>query len=178
MDSMTPIQRPSLGETASLGRLYDARTDRFTSLSLLRGPPPMDVIRATDNHTTHSSFSTRDTYKDKFESMNISGDLGASFLSGLVQVGGSGRYLADRRESSLVMQASLYHHITTVDEELELDSNEIQQCLAFEGLSPDANTTSLATHVVTKISWGARNIVTARREISRSEKEHEVMGQL
>ncbi|KAI7976285.1 hypothetical protein EIK77_010758 [Talaromyces pinophilus] len=176
MDLMT-LERPALGETASLGSLYDARTDNFIGLSLLKGPPPENAVRTTDNHTTHSSFSTRDTYKDKFDNMRIGGDLSASFLAGLVTVGGSGRYLADKRESNLVIQASLHHHLTTVNEELDLDSSEIREQISFEGLSPGANT-DIATHVVTKISWGARNIVTAKREISRTEKRDEVMGQL
>lgn len=167
------IKRAALGRMASLGSLYDGRTDSFLSLSLLRTTTPPSAVDSMENHSTDIKFSKEDTYKEKFDRMGVSAELSASFLAGLVSVEGSGRYLTDRRDSNLVMQASMHYNITTINEELNLTTKEVKDCLAFSTLETDA-----ATHVVTGISWGAQCVVTAKREVALSEDREEITGAL
>jgi predicted GTPase len=167
------IKRAALGQMAPLGSLYDGRTDSFISLSLLRTTTPPSAVDTMENHSTDIKFSKTDTYKEKFDRMGVSAGLSASFLAGLVSVEGSGRYLTDRRDTNLLMQASMHYNITTMNEELNLTTKEVKDCLAFSTLETDA-----ATHVVTGISWGARCVVTAKREVALSEDREEITGAL
>ena len=166
------IKRPALGQMASLGTFYDARSDTFIPLSLLKTSPPAAAVTTIDMHKIDVKYSSTDTYKDKFERMGVNAELGASFLAGLVDVEGSGRYLADKRESNLVTQASLHYDITTVQEKLNFVAPEVKDCLAFSKI--DSN---LATHVVAEITWGAQNIVTAKRVMTRKEDRTQIEGQ-
>ncbi|KAI1496342.1 hypothetical protein F5X99DRAFT_75594 [Biscogniauxia marginata] len=167
------LNRPALGQTAALGSLYDARTDSFIPISLLKIPLPKGVVDTTQKHSTDIKVNKTDTYKEKFDTFGIDGELGASFLAGLVKVGGAGRYLSDKRDTNLAMHSSLYYNVTTVDEELNLASSGLKECLAFDVLEND-----IATHVVTKITWGCRCIVTAKRQHAFSEDKSQLAGEL
>jgi hypothetical protein len=166
-------KRPSLGHVASLGALYDARTDSFVPLSILKSTPLPNATRSTDKHSTDIKFSKRDTYKEKFDSLSVGAELSASVLAGLVNVEGSGRYLTEKRDSNLIMQASMHYSVTTVDEELKITSSEFKDCLAFQVLE-----SNVATHVVTGISWGAQCVITAKREVSVGEDRKQIEGNM
>lgn len=161
------LKRPALGQVASLGTLYDARSDTFMPLStppsnehsFLRGSPSARVITTTNIPTSDVKLSRNDTYKDKFDHMGIGPELGASFLAGLIGVEESGCYLNHERDGNLGMQASLHYNITTVHEKLEFGTGEVK-VLAFKKLEGSA------THVVAEITWGARCIVTAKHQLS------------
>lgn len=165
-------QRPALGQSAELGALYDARTDTFILPSLLTSSAPASSVSVTDNHTSEVKISTSDTYSEKLSKMNMNAELSASFLSGMVTVGGSGRFLTDTLESNRILQASLHYSITTVDEKLNFMNSELKQCLDMNALQSGA-----ATHVVAGIGWGAQSVVTAKHRMSNSEKRTEVEGQ-
>jgi hypothetical protein len=100
------LDRPALGQTASLGNLHDARSDTFITLSLLKFPSPFPspgAVETTHEHSASIKVSKSDTYKEKFDTSGIDSTLSASFLAGLVTVGGAGRYVSDRRDTSHVV---------------------------------------------------------------------------
>jgi hypothetical protein len=167
------LKRPALGQIAALGTLYDARSDTFVPLSLLNSSPPAAAVDKTEKHSTDVKISKTDTYKEKFARMGVDAELSASFLAGLVNVGGSGQYLADRRESGSVMLASMHYSITTVQEDLNLPAKELKDCFAFSTLE-----SNIATHVVTGISWGAHCVITAKQEITNFDDKTKIAGQL
>lgn len=80
------LKRPALGQIAALGSLYDARSDTFISLSLLKEAPPATSVETTQKHSTDIKFSRTDTYKEKFDRLEVEAALSASFLAGLVKV--------------------------------------------------------------------------------------------
>jgi hypothetical protein len=88
--------------------------------------------------------------------LDIGAQLGASFLAGLVTVEGSGKYLSERRDTNLVAQRSLIYNIKTVSEKLEFQTKEVKDNISWEAVD-----TGAATHVVSEIIWGSRNIMTA-----------------
>jgi len=167
------LKRQALGQIAALGALYDARSDNFISLSLMKEPPPATSIAVMPNHSTDIKISKTDTYKEKFDRLDVEAELSASYLAGLVKVSGSGRYLSDKRETNLVMQSSMHYRITTVEEELNLASADIKRCLAFDTFDSDA-----ATHVVTGISWGAKCVITAKSQVALSIDRNKIAGEL
>ncbi|KAF3914916.1 hypothetical protein ABW20_dc0107937 [Dactylellina cionopaga] len=167
------LKRPALGQVAALGSLYDARSDSFVGLSLFRSSPPISTVQTTENHTTDIKLTKLDTYKEKFDRLNLHSELGASFLADLFSVEGSARYLTETRDSSHVIQSSMHYRISTVEEELNLISPEAKDCLAFSTLETD-----IATHVVTGISWGAQCVITAQHRSTHSDDTGEIAGEL
>jgi hypothetical protein len=165
-------QRTALGQSAQLGSLYDARSDSFIGVSLLNDAPPTSAVTVTDNHTSEVTLSASDSYDEKLRRMDMDAELSASFLSGMVDVGGSGRYLTEKRESNRILQASLHYNVTTVHENLNFMSNDLQSYLAVGTLQSGA-----ATHVVVGIAWGAKSVVTARHRLSTTEDRSEIEGQ-
>lgn len=167
------IKRPALGQVASLGNLYDARSDSFISLSMLKSSPPDATLKIIDKHSTDIKLIRKDTYEEKFDNLGVNAELSASVLAGLASVEGSGRYLTDKRDSNLVMQASMQYAVTTVDEDLNITATELKDCLAFQALGAD-----VATHVVTGISWGAQCVITAKTYVSSADDKKQIAGNL
>jgi hypothetical protein len=98
-----------------------------------------------------------DTLVEKFSKLNITTDLSASFLGGLLTVSGSGNYLSQNKTSKLVQQASTVCNITTVDENLRIANSKLWPVLDLSALEHEE-----ATHVVVGIRWGARSVVTVK----------------
>ena len=173
MGNASHNSRPALGQLASLGSLYDARTDSFLAFSLFHKELPASCIKKSEMHSTTIKFAQTDTYQEKFNLLHIPGNLQASFLAGLIEVGGSGLYLKERRQTNQVAQCTLNYSTTTVQEVIKLSSPEIGSCLnstIFER--------GLATHVVTGIEWGANCIVTATSEVTQQQDKSNISGQL
>jgi len=160
--------RPALGQVASLGTLYNARTDNFVPISLLNAPIPDSAISRSDNHTTTFDYSESDSFEEKFSRMGLNAELKASFLGGLVNVAGSGSYLTESRDTNRIMQASLHYRITTVHESLQFMSNDLKGLFAFKNVDG-----SFATHVVAGITWGAYTVVTAKHQLSKHDTKTE-----
>lgn len=169
------ITRPALGQVASLGALYDARTDTFVPISLLNAPIPDSAITRTDNHTIKFDYSECDSFKEKFDKLGLSAELKASFLGGMVNVDGSGSFLNETRDTNKFMQSSLYYRTTTVHETLQFMSNDLRGILAFNNINAN-----FGTHVVAEITWGACTIVTAKHQLSKhgTETNAEIGGAL
>ena len=123
---MAQMQRPVLGQWAELGSLYDARTDTFVSRSLLKSALPAMAVTVTENPTSEIQLSFNDSYKERLSKMKIGAELGASFLSGLINVDGAANYLKDTRNSNSLEQASIHYIITTVEEKLSFASPELR----------------------------------------------------
>jgi len=147
------LERPALGEVASIGTLYDARTDSFLGLSLFNGLPP-DAVELTLAPSTVSDLSNSDSYEHKSRLLGISNDLAASIITGLTKVGGCGAYLTHQFRPSQARHLSTACRITTVVEELDLSAKDLRKSLAPTSL--DCGT---ATHVVIGIKWGAHYVI-------------------
>ena len=62
----------------------------------------------------------RDSLEDKVDLMNIEAGIKVSFLGGLVEVGGSARYLDDKRMSRYDARVSLKYNARTKFEQLTM----------------------------------------------------------
>ncbi|KAH6678225.1 hypothetical protein B0J14DRAFT_582210 [Halenospora varia] len=163
MNNLT--QRPALGQIASIGTFYDAKTDSFLENSLLKKALPLAAIVGSDATKKVVQVSYVDSYGEKFERMGVGNELGGSILAGMVEPTGSGKYLEESRESRQTLHAALHYKITTAQEKLNVMSDDIKDCL---------NTTSIrnseVTHVVTGIEWGVQSIVTAKHRLTADSK--------
>jgi len=174
MFSNLSTKRPSLGQIAELGDLYDARTDSFLSLSTLKASPPPSTLNRIDNLSRELEFTNNDTYAEKFNKMKLNAELGASFLSGLVSVNGSGRYLSETRTSSRIMQVSCLYNITTVREKLNFTA--FTDPVLKSHLNLNVIQSGIGTHVVSEIEWGANSVVNARYKVADRTNQSEVQG--
>ena len=94
---------PALGRSFTLGYLYDSRRDIIINKSLWDLEDLKDE-KVNITHQPYSNFSVAisDTIEDKANMMNIDANLKMSFISGLIKVGGSAKYLETRNSSSRV----------------------------------------------------------------------------
>lgn len=167
------LERPALGQVVALGSLYDARSDVFLPCSLFDETLPSDAVRTTQNQSVDTKIISGDTFAEKFDACSINSDLGVSILAGLAKVDGSGRYLSDKRDTNHAVYSSLRYDFPTVQEELNITASGIK-----EHVNPDVLDTAVATHVVTGISWGARYMFTAKRQLGPSENRGQVSSSL
>uniref|UniRef100_A0A3Q4HLM0 B30.2/SPRY domain-containing protein n=1 Tax=Neolamprologus brichardi TaxID=32507 RepID=A0A3Q4HLM0_NEOBR len=128
----------------SLGHLYTAY---FTLWD-------METIKkySTRQNQTSSNYeiTASDSIESKFSLLDVSASVKASFLGGLIEVGGSARYLNDNKKSKNQSRVTLHFSATTAYERLamthlEAKATQIQDVIKKSG----------ATHVVTGILYGA-----------------------
>ncbi|CAJ0552407.1 Ff.00g063860.m01.CDS01 [Fusarium sp. VM40] len=171
------LQRPALGQVATLGSLYDARSDTFLPLSFFNKPLPVDAVKSTKCSSPETRIISGDTLKDKFDACGIDGELGVSVLAGLAKVEGSGLYLSHELDTNYAVQGSLLYDDRSLKEDLNLSAGCIKECVAHTNLD-----TGAATHVVTGISRGARYIFAAKRRLQpfqdRPQASEELESQL
>ena len=171
--AQNPTQRPSLGQFADLGALYDARSDSFLSKSLLRGPAPETAVSTTRLQTGNIQLLDNDSYRARLSSMKVSTELGASFLSGMLNVSGAAEYLRDTRSSNFIEQASVQHVITTVEERLSIATPELRPYLCLDSVFGSG-----ATHVVAAIVWGGQSIATFKHQLHQESERDKVKQQI
>ncbi|KAF4636840.1 hypothetical protein G7Y89_g1255 [Cudoniella acicularis] len=160
--SAETLNRAALGQVALLGMLYDARSDQFLPHSALNGALPDEAVNRSNVRPKHQTLISNDSYKDKFEKMGVTSELGASFLAGLVNVEGAGRYLqTPDRGTALTAHRALHYTISTVQESINLAGGNFKDFLSTDQLL----STVSATHFVSGVTWGASCIVSATRTI-------------
>ncbi|KAF3857757.1 hypothetical protein F7725_010958 [Dissostichus mawsoni] len=95
------------------------------------------------------------------------------FLGGLVQVGGSAKYLNDSKTSKNHASVTLNYQATTKFHELsmnQLGRDNVKHPYVFEK--------GIATHVVTGILYGAQAFFVFDREVSVNENHRDIQGNL
>ena len=167
------IQRPILGQYGDLGTLYDARTDTFISKSLFTGPLPETTISVSKNSTGQIQRLSNDSYEQKFSSLKVGTNLGASFLSGMVNVAGAAEYLKDARLNTLVEEDSIHYAITTVEERLGFGNPDLNKLITLDPIQGSG-----ATHILLGIGWGAQTIMTAKYRLVHESDRPGVKSQI
>ncbi|KAL7386400.1 hypothetical protein ABVT39_007769 [Epinephelus coioides] len=163
-----------LGRPFSLGMLYDCRKDSLV--------PGMTLWDRDDlrNHIGERPQSYNDfdivaseSIADKSSALNVEASLKASFLSGLVEVGGSAKYLNDSKTSKNQARVTLKYKATTKVQELSMNHlgrGNVKHPYVFDK--------GLATHVVTAILYGAQAFFVFDREVSKKEDQQDIEGNL
>lgn len=168
---MTKGIRPALGQVASLGDLYDARTDNFCHVSLFNKKIPESAITRTDNHFSDTHLIHSDTYSEKFSKWNVEAELRASVLSGLVTLKGSGRYLSEQKTSARTVKCSLLYNILTKEEKVNIYDENLRESIVLDGIE-----NGMATHVIVGISWGANTVLSCEYHNKDERDVKEIKG--
>ncbi|KAL0195186.1 hypothetical protein M9458_008758, partial [Cirrhinus mrigala] len=103
--------------------------------------------------------------------LNVSASLKASFLGGLVEVGGSAKYLHDSKSSKRQSRVTMYYSETSRFEQLSM--SQLGQITY-----PQVFNQKTATHVVTAVLYGAQAFMVFDRTISEDENHQEIEGEL
>ncbi|XP_030256778.1 neoverrucotoxin subunit alpha-like [Sparus aurata] len=145
MDSSDPLEVAALGRPFTLGMLYDAREDKLLPGLTLQG-------QITNNPQPYSNYevSSSDSIESKSSLLDIGASLKVSFLCGLIEVGGSAKYLNDKKKFKNQSRVTCRYNATTHFNQLSMTQLEI-----MINQKKDVIEKTTATHVVTGILYGA-----------------------
>ncbi|XP_036420761.1 verrucotoxin subunit beta-like [Colossoma macropomum] len=166
------IEMAALGRALYPGMLYDCRRDSFipgvTLWDKQSLSKDLDVHRQPK---TDLKFVASDSLRDKASVLDVSASLKASFLGGLVEVGGSARYLRDKKSSDRQSRVTMQYSQTTRFEQLTMTQlGKISYPEVFEQKT--------ATHVVTAVLYGGQAFMVFDKTVSENEDKQEVEGNL
>ncbi|KAL4969903.1 uncharacterized protein BDV14DRAFT_186920 [Aspergillus stella-maris] len=165
---MNALTRPSLGQTAQISTLYDATTDTILPESLIahNTEVPPSAITSTPLDKCKTTIIKTGTTSETIKSFGIERDLGASILAETVtpKPTGSGKYLSRQRDDEPTVHRAVVQTITTGEQQLNFMGGDLRNLL-----DPGVLQRSQATHVLTGVTFGARAIVSASRDVSISE---------
>ncbi|XP_072553866.1 uncharacterized protein [Paramormyrops kingsleyae] len=173
-DSQTPLEVAALGRPFQLGMLYDCRKD-----CLIPGITMWDLEdlkKDSDEriqHNTEFDVIASDSVEDKAWALDVDASLKASFVGGLVEVGGSAKYLKDKKASKKQARVTLKYKTTTNFMQLSmshLGRGNVKHPYVFEK--------GIATHVVTAVLYGAQAFFVFDREVSETEDQQNIEGNL
>uniref|UniRef100_A0AAR2JUA2 SNTX thioredoxin-like domain-containing protein n=1 Tax=Pygocentrus nattereri TaxID=42514 RepID=A0AAR2JUA2_PYGNA len=166
------IEMAALGRALYPGMLYDCRRDSFipgvTLWDKQSLSKDLDVHRQPK---TDLKFVASDSLRDKTSVLDVSASLKASFLGGLVEVGGSARYLSDKKSSDRQSRVTMQYSQTTRFEQLTMTQlGKISYPEVFEQKT--------ATHVVTAVLYGGQAFMVFDKTVSEKEDKQEAEGNL
>uniref|UniRef100_A0A3B3Q7U0 Uncharacterized protein n=1 Tax=Paramormyrops kingsleyae TaxID=1676925 RepID=A0A3B3Q7U0_9TELE len=164
----------ALGRPFQLGMLYDGRNDcLIPGITLWDHNDLQKDTDETIQHNTEFDVIASDSVKDKAWALNVDASLKASFLGGLVEVGGSAKYLKDTKASKKQSRVTLKYKRTTKFRQLSmshLGRGNVKHPYVFEK--------GIATHVVTAVLYGAQAFFVFDREVSETEDQKNIEGNL
>ncbi|XP_028450179.1 neoverrucotoxin subunit alpha [Perca flavescens] len=168
------IEVAALGRPFGLGMLYDCREDSLVpGMTLWDRDNLMSNIGERPQHYNDFEIVASESIADKSSALNVKASLKASFLGGLVEVGGSAKYLNDSKTSKNQARVTLKYKATTKVKELSMDHlgrGNVKHPYVFDQ--------GLATHVVTAILYGAQAFFVFDREVSEKEDHQDIQGNL
>ncbi|XP_067282044.1 cytolytic toxin-alpha-like isoform X2 [Pseudorasbora parva] len=167
-----PTEVAALGRPLFPGMLYDSRKDTFIpGVTLWDKKSLKEDLDSHQTLLTDLKFSSSDSLSSKSSLLDVSASLKVSFLSGLVEVGGSAKFLRDSKSSNLQSRVIMSYSETTRFDQLTMTQlGQITYPQVFEQKT--------ATHVVTAVLYGAQAFMVFDRTFSEKEKKQEIEGVL
>ncbi|XP_058035395.1 cytolytic toxin-beta-like isoform X2 [Ahaetulla prasina] len=102
------IEMLALGRPFQLSMLYDCRKDVvIPGVTLWDYSSLQKDLTIKPQPKTESELLASDTIDDKLNALDISGSLKASFHGGMIEVGGSAKYLQDTKKSKQQARVSV-----------------------------------------------------------------------
>ncbi|KAK5920167.1 hypothetical protein CgunFtcFv8_024004 [Champsocephalus gunnari] len=168
------MELAALGRPFSLGMLYDCRNDSLVpGMTLWDREDLKKNIGERPQSYNNFDIVASESIEDKSSALNVEASLKASFLGGLVEVGGSAKYLNDTKTSKNHSRVTLKYQATTKFQELSM--NHLGRGNVKH---PDVFDQGIATHVVTGILYGAQAFFVFDREVSVKENHQDIQGNL
>uniref|UniRef100_A0A671Y6N6 Neoverrucotoxin subunit beta-like n=1 Tax=Sparus aurata TaxID=8175 RepID=A0A671Y6N6_SPAAU len=141
----------ALGRPFTLGMLYDARKDELIpGFTLWDQKTLKEKTVETSQRTSHFEVSASDSIESKSSLMDIEASLKASFMSGLIEVGGSAKYLNDTKKFKNQSRVTCRYNAATHFNQLSVIQGETMNTQQIDVIKKGT-----ATHVVSGILYGA-----------------------
>nr|XP_034986025.1 uncharacterized protein LOC118092263 [Zootoca vivipara] len=168
------VDIPALGRPFQLGMLYDCRKDALIpGITLWDQDSLQKDLCIKPQPKAEYEIIASDSIDDKASALNVSASLKASFLGGMVEVGGSGKFFQDTKKSTKQARVTLQYKATTKYSQLTMSHLGIQNVTY-----PAVFEHGTATHVVTAILYGAQAFFVFDRNVSSSESVQDIQGSL
>ena len=124
---------------------------------------------------TDYAVKVTNSWDDKMELLNIEGSVSLSIMAGQIKVDGSAKYLNDVKSKRTEQSMTCILYIQTEEDTIFLRENkELIDLDVFE----DGKMPKGATHVVTRIKYGANGTVSAKYSLDDQQDKTEVNGNL
>ncbi|KAI9529412.1 hypothetical protein NQZ68_011120 [Dissostichus eleginoides] len=163
----------ALGRPFTLGMLYDARKDELVPGPRLWNDETLkQKTSETPQPSSYFEMSASDSIESKSSLMDIEASLKASFLSGLIEVGGSAKYLNDQKKFKNQSRVTCQYKATTNFKELLIDQ------MTLDAEQMEVIEKDLATHVVTGILYGANAFFVFDSEKLEASQVQEIEGSM
>uniref|UniRef100_A0A3P8SU56 B30.2/SPRY domain-containing protein n=1 Tax=Amphiprion percula TaxID=161767 RepID=A0A3P8SU56_AMPPE len=141
----------ALGRPFTLGMLYNRQRDELIpGITLWDENTLQSHTVETPQHSSGFEITASDSIESKSSLLDVDASLKASFMSGLIEVEGSAKYLNDKKKSKNQSRVTLQYKVTTNFKQLSMTN--------ISSMSPEqihVIEKSSATHVVTGILYGA-----------------------
>ncbi|XDV36624.1 hypothetical protein PO909_006370, partial [Leuciscus waleckii] len=166
------IEVAALGRPLFPGMLYDCRKDTFIpGVTLWDEKSLREDLDTRPKPRTDLKFRSSDSLSSKSSLLDVSASLKASFLGGLVEVGGSAEFLRDTKSSNQQSRVTMYYSERTRFEQLTMTHlGKITYPQVFDQKT--------ATHVVTAVLYGVQAFMVFDRTFSEEEEKQEIKGEL
>ncbi|XP_073345835.1 neoverrucotoxin subunit beta-like [Pagrus major] len=164
----------ALGRPFTLGMLYDGRKDELIPGSTLWDETTLqnNTVRSSQRGSEFD-ITASDSIETKSSLMDIEGSLKASFLCGLVEVGGSAKYLNDMKKFKNQSRVTCRYKATTHFKQLS-----ISQLGSMNTQQIDVIKKGTATHVVTGILYGANALFVFDSEMLEASSVQDIQGHM
>ncbi|KAG0302724.1 hypothetical protein BGZ98_007282 [Dissophora globulifera] len=164
---------PNLGQSMTLGSLYNVRNGQSTGFSIFSETVPESAISSRDENAINLKYIFSESYKEKFKALDINGHLKLSILAEIIDLNAQAKYLKSEKKSSTTVNVSLSYSVSTVLEKIEILSKEISALIDLTTLK---NTD--ATHIVIGMQWGAHMLCSFEHRMKEGESKAEIEGEL
>uniref|UniRef100_A0A914PKI5 SNTX MACPF/CDC-like domain-containing protein n=1 Tax=Panagrolaimus davidi TaxID=227884 RepID=A0A914PKI5_9BILA len=163
---------PALGRTADFGDIYDARINKFTKDSIFKRTLTSNFKKLIENPYTRYEFTSAKSRSEKLSAFEIGGELKLQIMCGVVDVGGSAKYLTDNQYTSQheVKTYILKSRIAT--ESFNWKDEEIRNFTDFSHVITEG------THVVVGIQYGGAGVVTLSQIVKEGINRHNIQAKL
>uniref|UniRef100_A0A8D0D4Z1 B30.2/SPRY domain-containing protein n=1 Tax=Sander lucioperca TaxID=283035 RepID=A0A8D0D4Z1_SANLU len=163
----------ALGRPFTLGMLYDARRDELIpGLTLWDDKTLQGKIKESSQHSSAFEISASDSTESKCSLLDVDASLKASFMSGLIEVGGSAKYLNDQKKFHNQSRVTFQYKATTNFKQLMIEQ------LTMDPQQMDVIKKSSATHVVTGILYGANAFFVFDSEKLEASSVQDIQGSM
>ncbi|KAJ8362846.1 hypothetical protein SKAU_G00116770 [Synaphobranchus kaupii] len=171
MDSQS-IEIAALGRPLHLGMLYDCLKDTFIpGISLWDQAAIQKDMNVQPQPHTYLEVSASDSFSEKTKLMDVRASLKASFLAGLVEVGGSGSYLKDKISSMKQCRVTMQYKQTTEYKQLTMTQ-------LGKVMYPEVFDQKIATHVVTAVLYGAEAFMVFDQMALNEKDKQDIKGNM
>lgn len=164
---------PALGRPMTLGMLWDARKDELIPGTLWSSPTLQEHTNEILQRSSAFETSACDSIESRCSLLGLEASLKASFLSGHLELEGSAKYLTDQKTFKNQSRVTLQYKATTICKILAMtifgSINEQQRHIIEK---------SSATHVVTRIVYGANALFVFDSEKLDASKVKDIQGSM